>query len=119
MWPRLATVAVGVWLMAAPAVLGYDGAATTSDRVVGPVVVAIGIVAASTITRGLRWANLVPGLWLLVGPALLGVPARALASSLVAGVLVLALIPWGPGHPDRFGGGWRSLFDSSRLPGAP
>jgi hypothetical protein len=109
MWPRLASVAVGIWLMAAPAVLAYDGAPATSDRVVGPVVAAIGIVAASTVTRGLRWANLVPGLWLLVGPALLGFPATPLVSSLGAGVLVLALIPWSPGDPDRFGGGWRSL----------
>jgi hypothetical protein len=118
MWPRLATVAVGVWLMAAPAVLGYGGAAATSDRVAGPVLVAIGIVAASTITRGLRWAALAPGLWLLVGPALLGVPGRALASSLVGGILVLALTPWGRGDSRRFGGGWRSLLDTARLAGA-
>ena len=119
MWPRLATIAVGGWLMAAPAVLGYGGAAAASDRVVGPVVIAVGIVAASTITRGLRWANLGPGLWLLAGPALLGVPGRALASSLGAGVLVLALTPWGRGDSARFGGGWRSLLDRSRLAGAP
>ena len=81
--------------------------------------IAVGIVAASTITRGLRWANLAPGLWLLVGPALFGFPVRALASSLGAGVLVLALTPWGRGDPDRFGGGWRSLVDRERLPGAP
>jgi hypothetical protein len=111
MWPRLATVAVGVWLMAAPAVLGYGGAPATSDRVAGPVVAAIGIVAASTVTRGLCWANLAPGLWLLAGPVLLGFPAAPLASSVAAGVLVLALTPWRPGDPDRFGGGWRSLLD--------
>ena len=101
----------------ARAVLGYGGPAAASDRVAGPVVIAVGIVAASTITRGLRWANLVPGLWLLAGPALLGVPAGALASSLAAGVLVLALTPWGPGDSERFGGGWRGLFDPSRLAG--
>jgi hypothetical protein len=109
-WPRLATVAVGVWLMAAPAVLGYAGAPATSDRVAGPVVAAVGIVAASAITRGLRWANLVPGLWLLAGPALLGFPAPALVSSAVAGLLILAFVPGSPGDPERFGGGWRSLF---------
>jgi len=68
---------------------------------------------------GLRWANLAPGLWLLAGPALLGVPGQALASSLGAGVLVLALTPWGRGDSARFGGGWRSLLDRSRLAGAP
>jgi hypothetical protein len=52
MWPRLLTVAVGIWLMAAPAVLGYAGTPATSDRIAGPVVAAIGIVAASTVTRG-------------------------------------------------------------------
>ena len=91
--------------------LGYAGTPATSDRVAGPVVAAIGIVAASTVTRGLRWANLAPGLWLLVGPVLLGSPAAALVSSVGAGVAVLALVPWIPGDLDRFGGGWRSLLD--------
>jgi hypothetical protein len=34
-------------------------AASTTGRAAGPMVVAIGIVAASTVTRGLRRANLI------------------------------------------------------------
>jgi hypothetical protein len=30
-------VVAGLWLMLAPSVLGYDGAAATSDRIAGPV----------------------------------------------------------------------------------
>jgi hypothetical protein len=109
MWPQLGVTAVGIWLMAAPAVLGYGGAAAASDRIVGPTVAAIGFVAASAITRGLRWLNLIPAVWLLVGPWLLGAPVPAKASSITAGLLVLALARSGRPDPGRFGGGWRSL----------
>lgn len=39
MWPRLANVAVGIWLMAAPAVLAYGDKAAINDRIVGPVAI--------------------------------------------------------------------------------
>ena len=36
MWPRLVSIALGAWLMAAPALLDYGDPARTSDRIVGP-----------------------------------------------------------------------------------
>ena len=110
MWAQLALIAVGVWLEAAPAVLGYGGPAATSDRVAGPVMIAIALVALSRVTRAVRWLNLATGAWLVVAPWLLGFPAGALASSAVAGVLALVLAPRGRSDPGRFGGGWRALL---------
>src|SRR3546814_8842038 len=46
-WPStlLATAAVGLWLLAAPAVLGTSGAAADSDHLVGALIVTITAVA--------------------------------------------------------------------------
>lgn len=100
---------LGVWLMAAPAVLGYGAAAATSDRVAGPIIASVSLVAASAIARGLRWLNLLPAAWLL------GFPTDALVSSVAVGGVVALLTPLGRADPDRYGGGWRALFDTKRL----
>ena len=114
--PQLVVFALGVWLMAAPSVLGYTGtSAETSDRLVGPVVAAFGFVAASAITRSVRWVNLLAAAWLLIGPWLLGFPADAAVNSVVVGLLVAVLTPFGSPDPDRFGGGWSSLWKPERL----
>ncbi|HET6627559.1 MAG TPA: SPW repeat protein [Nocardioidaceae bacterium] len=106
----------GLWLMAAPAVLGYGDAAAVSDRSAGPVMAAIAFLSIFTITRGLRWLNLPVGLWLVVAPWLLGFPADATVSSTVVGVAALALAWVGRVDQSRYGGGWRTLFHPDRLP---
>ncbi|HUH06228.1 MAG TPA: SPW repeat protein [Egibacteraceae bacterium] len=116
--PQAAASLAGVWLMAAPAVLGHSGtAAADSDRLVGPLIAAVGFVAASEITRSLRWLNLPAAVWLIVAPWVLGFPLAAAVSNLMAGAALLALTPLGPPDPTRFGGGWSSLWDEQRLAG--
>jgi hypothetical protein len=110
MWARLVSAALGIWLMAAPAVLDYAGAARTNDRIVGPIVASLAVIAIWETTRSLRWANLPLGGWLLIAPWVLGYPADATWNSLVVGALLLALgLVRGPvnGH---FGGGWSALW---------
>lgn len=108
---QLAVLAAGIWLMAAPAVLGYAGTlAATSDRVVGPTVAAIALLAASRILRGLRWLNLLPGLWLVAAPWMLNFTPIALVNSLAVGAAVLLLAPVGRVDQSRYGGGWASLL---------
>lgn len=108
--PQVVVFALGLWLMAAPAVLGYAGtSAGTSDRLVGPAVAAIGFVAASEITRSLRWLNPTFAAWLILAPLVLGFPIEAAINSVLVGVLVAALSPLGRPRPERFGGGWRAL----------
>lgn len=111
--PQMAVFALGVWLMFAPAVLGHaQTTAGSSDRLVGPVVAAIAFVAASEITRPLRWLNLIGAAWLIVGPWLLGFETNAAVNDLVVGIAVAALSPLGKPRPGRFGGGWKTLRDS-------
>lgn len=116
MWAQIVLVGVGLWLEFAPLVLGYDGVAANSDRIAGPVMIAIAFLSIFGITRGLRWFNLLVGLWLVVGPWLLSFPLDAALSSLAAGVLALVLAPVGQPDQGRYGGGWIVLLQTSRLP---
>jgi hypothetical protein len=112
MWAQLLGALLGVWLMAAPAVLGYGAPAATVDRIAGPLAAMLGVVAASEVTRGVRRANLLVGLWLLAAPWLLGYPAAATLNSILVGLLLAALSFVRGTVKERFGGGWTSLWRS-------
>lgn len=112
MYAQLLVAAVGLWLMAAPAVLGYGDPAATSDRVAGPLLVSVGVIAAWEITRSVRWVALPVGLWLLAAPWLLGYPGDATVSSSVAGVVAVGLSFVHGEIRASFAGGWDSLWRS-------
>ena len=109
MWARVAGTLAGIWLMAAPSVLGYAGAARISDLIVGPIAASLSIVAMSEVTRAVRWATVPLGLWAIVSPWLLGAPAAARVSGLAAGVVLAATALVAARRTARFGGGWRAL----------
>jgi hypothetical protein len=45
MWAQLINALLGMWLMAAPAVLGYIGPARTNDRIIGPLAAGAALIA--------------------------------------------------------------------------
>lgn len=110
MWARLVNAALGIWLMAAPAVLGYGEPASTNDRIVGPIAASVAIIAIWEIARGLRWINLAIGLWLVVAPWVLGYETTATINSTIAGLLMAAAAPTGGKLKQRIGGGWSALW---------
>lgn len=106
----------GLWLMAAPAVLDYGGAARTNDRMVGPVAAAAAVIAVWEATRGVRWLNVAAGVWLILAPWLLDYGLLPLLHSTAAGFVLMtfAVIP---GRVEaRLGGGWASLLPGRRVP---
>lgn len=108
MWARLANTALGIWLMAAPAVLGYGDPAQTNDQIAGPIAATFAIIAIWETTRALRWCNLLVGLWLLLAPWILGgYPGEAMMNSLAVGVLMIALALVRGKIEKTYGGGWR------------
>lgn len=114
MWGSALAAAIGIWLMIAPAIIGHDEPAATNDRIVGPLVAALGIISLFEITRPVRWVNVALGLWLIVAPAVLGFPIHALWNSVVSGTAI-ALLSLVRGRTKyRYGGGWSSLWRSSR-----
>jgi hypothetical protein len=116
---RLENVALGLWLMFAPEVLGYWTTAPApgqNDRVVGPLVISFAIAAIWPEVRPLRRLNTLAGAWLAISPAVfaglftLEVPVAAIVNSVVVGLAIVA-VSLDRGEIDaRFGGGWRSLW---------
>ncbi len=111
MWARCINAALGIWLMAAPAILGYDNPAQTHDRIVGPLIATVAIVGIWEVTRGLRWINFAFGCWLLFVPLVLGYGwGVATWNSLGIGALVALFACFGGRIEGRFGGGWTALW---------
>ncbi|MBX6342219.1 MAG: vitamin K epoxide reductase family protein, partial [Thermomicrobiaceae bacterium] len=48
-WSLLVSAGLGLWLMAAPGVLGYGGAVADSDHLVGPLVVVVAVIAMAEV----------------------------------------------------------------------
>jgi len=112
MWAQLISTLVGIWLMAAPQVLGYAGSRAAADNhhVVGPLVATFAVIALWQVTRPLRWLNLLLGLWLIVSPIILSHPPVAMAHSVVGGAVVVAMSLIRGRLNKRYGGGWSQLW---------
>lgn len=117
MIPRLVNTALGLWLIVAPAVLGYStthAAASANDRIVGPLVMSAAIVAIWPELRPLRWVNAVFGGWMIIAPWLLRIvtehPVSATVNDVVVGILLVVVARIRGPLDDEFGGGWRSIW---------
>lgn len=113
MWSHVIAAAVGIWLMIAPAVLGFEGTpAEISHRIAGPLIATFSIIAWWQVLRGLRMMSAVAGAWLVIAPILLGHTEAAAWNSVLSGLAVLGLSLIQGKITTRYGGGWRALFSS-------
>jgi hypothetical protein len=112
-WPQLCAFALGIWLTAAPGVLGYGGAPAANDHVTGPLAAMFGLVAAFEVTRPVRWVNLLLGLWLVGSVWVLGYRPTELVNATAVGIGLAALACVRGRRGESFGGGWRVLWDST------
>jgi uncharacterized membrane protein len=105
-WNLLASVALGIWLMASPTVLGFDGTAAHSNHLVGALVVTVAVMALGEVGRALRFVNILFGAWFIVAPWLLSgtTTAATLSDALVGVALILLSIRRGPVRESY--GGW-------------
>jgi len=104
-WQDWTNVVLGLWVFAAPWVLGYSqvAGAAWDDWIVGLVVLLLGIWAlAVPASSGVEWTNAVAGLWLFIAGFWLdkGV-AAAITNDLVAGALVAVLAAWAALAPPK------------------
>jgi hypothetical protein len=98
-WNLLATAALGIWMMCAPAVLGTARSDTTetytladSSHLFGALAVVVAVCATAEIVRAARYLNVPLGLWLIAAPFLMsGSNAGAAVNGVVVGLLVAAL----------------------------
>lgn len=110
MWARLINAGLGVWLMAAPGVLGYGPPLSINDHLVGPLIVASATVAVWAVLRPLRRVNLVLGLWLLVAPWALSAGWPAVLNTPAVGAIVAGLSLVRGRVTTPFAGGWSVLW---------
>lgn len=110
MWPHLITFGLGIWLTAAPDILGRTGPVAANYHVVGPLVATAGLVAVFEATRGVRWVNLPLGVWLAVSPVVLDFTARSIVHGGAVGLAVAAPACVEGRRSERLGGGWAALW---------
>ena len=110
---QVVSAGLGLWLMAAPAVLDYGGLAARHGWILGPVIAAVSWIAVSEATRGVRWLNLPCAVYLLIVPFGPGYPLAALVNNLVVGLLVSALTFVRVRSNRQLGGGWRALWHTT------
>lgn len=117
MWPRLLNTALGLWLMFAPAVLGYsttDALASSTDRIIGPLVMSAAIAGIWDEIRPLRWVNVVLGALLALAPLVLGPflgwPIAGAVNAVAIGLAISGIGLIRGRIDNEFGGGWRSIW---------
>jgi hypothetical protein len=96
-WNLILSVALGVWLMFAPAILSTRQGAANSDHLLGALVITFAVIAMAEVARAIRVMDILFGAWLLVAPWRLGgFVAGARWSDMLAGVaLILLSLPRG------------------------
>jgi len=96
MWARLLNIVLGIWLVFAPLVLGYDAPAARSNDII--VVLFLSMFALTAIGASrTRYLNAVLGLWLIVAPFFLGYGSEVapVLNNILVGVATfcLSLVP--------------------------
>ncbi len=91
-WNLVASIAIGIWLMASPSILGISGPVATSNYILGPLVAAFSVIGLAEVFRAVRYLNILFGIGLVTVAILSSLPgAWAIANNLATGVLVIAL----------------------------
>jgi hypothetical protein len=109
MWAQLLNTALGIWLTAAPDVIGFGGAAAAHHHILGPLVASSAFVAVWEVLRPIRWLTVLFGFWLLLAPWPFDFTPDAAVNSIVVGLLLIVFGRVGDGVTQKYGGGWSAL----------
>jgi uncharacterized membrane protein len=113
-WIQTLNVAAGVWLMAAPAALGYvDGRA--NDWIIGPLVASFAVLALWEFMVPVRWVNLPLGAWMTASSFFLYSAPAGRWNAVLCGLFIMgASLLRGTHRPALFGGGWSVLWKKTQ-----
>lgn len=109
-WQDTANLILGLWLIASPWALGYQGAAnaTWNSVLLGLLIGAVALYAMVQVFAWEEWGNALFGAWLVVSPWILGFSGMAAAmwNAVIVGAVVLVLAVWALGTDRDIGGWW-------------
>jgi uncharacterized membrane protein len=109
-WTLLISAALGVWLMAAPVLLGVTGTAADSNHLAGALVVTWAVIAFGQVARAARLLNIPLGVWIAISPWVLsGATGTSRWVDVFAGLLLVAL-SIRRGHIEERFAGWNRLL---------
>lgn len=115
MWFQVGNVALGIWLLVAPALLPSTSQGAGVDRIAGPLVIWLGVLALRDATRPFRALNVLSGLFLTIAPWLVpNTGALTLNSVLVGWAVIVLSVPRGR-RRQRTGGGWWAVVQPWRV----
>lgn len=109
-WTLVASALLGVWVMAAPDVLGSTGTAADADRILGALAAVVAVTAMAEAGRPVRFLNLLLGAAVAVAPWVLpgASPLAGLHDGAAGVALMLLSLPRGSIR-QRYGGAQRYL----------
>jgi hypothetical protein len=111
MWAQILNIVLGIWLMASPGILGYNGVAADINHIVGPVVASFAIIALSGCTKSVSKCNIPLGLFLVIAPWILQYESgNAIANDIFAGLLITGFSFIKRKTNKQYGGGWSVVW---------
>lgn len=114
-WAQILNAFLGIWLMAAPAVLDFHGPGRINNLIVGPIAATFAIIAIWEVVRPLGKLNIASGIWLVLAPLILNHQSMVpVINSFLVGIMMIGLALTSSRTSGKFAGGWRSLLDSPR-----
>jgi hypothetical protein len=117
MWSQAINVALGVWLIVGPYLIGYGGPARQVDHLAGPVVIFFAMLALRDVTRVFRLFNLICGLWVLLMVWILHYGGwQVVLTNEVTGLAIMVFAVLGGFVTQRTGGGWLALWPPNVMP---
>lgn len=93
-WSLWLSVAIGVWLMFAPAAfgIGIEQPAADSNHLVGSIIIVVAVISLAEVARPARFLNVPLGLWLIIAPWFLpGATTASQWNSALMGIAVILL----------------------------
>lgn len=111
MWTGIINIFLGLWLMVSPSIFKMNELTANNNYIVGPLVITFSVISLWDINRKAIKVNILLGIWLLAALFILDfTKSIAFFSNGACGAFIILLSSIKRKAKEKFGGGWKSLF---------